>query len=499
MLHPPALRPGSPNHMLNVHLRINDATTGKPTPVRIRISGLDGSHYAPLGRFAEFATGRNEDVGGQLKLGAERWFYIDGACEVPLPASVPLRVQVIKGPEYTPLDETVTLGAGQITLRFAIVRWVDSRADGWVSVDTRCHFIPPHAALLEAQAEDVNVVNVLATPLPMLTFDGNTCIETPNLLAFSGQTPALERDGYSVVVNTLNTHAVLGKVGLLHSHRPIFPLAFGQPYDTDDWSICDWCDQCHRKGGLTVWVGAFEPLGGVVGGEGLVAAILGKIDAIEVTNETRKVPLLPWVYRLWNAGVLTPLVGASGKESNKVRVGSVRTYVRREEPHPPTPFPNREGGENPAPPSLREGKGTGGLGLLPNSIRSGRTFVTAGPLLTLDRDGNRLRAAIRAREEFARVEIVANGEVIASGESETEAFIESGRVAARCTTPGASFAHTSPIAVGSPSRKTEAVAALRTLVEQTREWIDTQGLFANPKRKQSLLDYCDEAIRRLEG
>ena len=127
-------------------------------------------------------------------------------------------------------------------------------------------------------------------------------------------------------MNTLNTHPVLGTVALLHSHRPVLPLAFGGE-ETDDWSICDWCDQCHRKGGLTVWVDAFEPAGGLVGGEALVAAILGKIDAIEVTGRPRKSPLLPWVYRLWDAGFLIPLVGASGKDSNRIALGQMRTLA----------------------------------------------------------------------------------------------------------------------------------------------------------------------------
>src|SRR5262245_14915031 len=136
--------------MLTIHLRINDAATGQPTPVRLRVSGADGTAFPPLGRAAEFPTGRNEDVGGHLQIGRERWFYIDGACEIPLPAGVPLRVQATKGPEYTPIDQTVTLGVGQMALRFAIGRRTDSRAGEWVTVDTRCHFIPPHAALLEA-------------------------------------------------------------------------------------------------------------------------------------------------------------------------------------------------------------------------------------------------------------------------------------------------------------------------------------------------------------
>ncbi len=447
--------------MLNVHLRIADASTGRPTPVRVRVVGPDDlAHFPPLGRAAELPAGRNEDVGGHLRLGREKWWYIDGACEIPLPAGVPLRVQATKGPEFVPLDETVTLGAGQIALRFALSRRTDSRADGWVSVDTRCHFLTPHAAALEARAEGLDVVNLLAVPFPVLALDANTYMTTPNLLAFSGQENALERDGAAVVVNTLNTHPVLGKVALLNSHRPVFPLTFGGE-DTDDWGVCDWADQCHRKRGLTVWVDAFEPAAGVTGGEALVAALLGKIDAIEVTNEPRKVPLLPWVYRLWDAGFLVPLVGASGKDSNRGVLGGMRTYAQ----------------------------GTTWL----DAVRAGRTVASAGPLVTLARDGPRVRTTA-----CSRVEIVVNGQVVTSGAGAAEAVAaEPGWVAARCPAQG-EFAHTSPLAVGEPIRKPDALAALRKLVEQTREWVETAGRFANPKRKQALLDRCAEATRKLE-
>src|SRR5262245_60865025 len=115
--------------MLTVHLRVNDAATGKQTPVRLRVSGPDGTYYAPLGRAAAFAWGRNEDVGGNLLVGRDRSAYIDGSCEVRLPAGVPLRVQATKGPEYEPLDQTVVLGPGKMALRFALTRWSDVRAD----------------------------------------------------------------------------------------------------------------------------------------------------------------------------------------------------------------------------------------------------------------------------------------------------------------------------------------------------------------------------------
>ena len=40
-----------------VHLRINDAATGQPTPVRLGITDADGTHYASSGRLTEFARG----------------------------------------------------------------------------------------------------------------------------------------------------------------------------------------------------------------------------------------------------------------------------------------------------------------------------------------------------------------------------------------------------------------------------------------------------------
>lgn len=454
--------------MLNVHLRIADAATGRPTPVRVRVAAADGTHFPPLGRAAEVPGGRNEDVGGHLRVGRERWWYIDGACELPLPAGVPLRVQAAKGFEHAPLDETVTLGAGQIALRFALARHTDSRAEGWVNVDTRCHFLAPHAALLEARAEGLDVVNLLAVPFPVLALDAETYTTIPNLLAFSGQSPALESDGCSVVVNTLNIHPVLGKVALLNSHRPVYPLTFGGE-ESDDWGLCDWADQCHRKKGLVVWVDAFEPTAGVTGGEGLIAAILGKIDAIEVTGGPRKMPLLPWVYRLWDAGVRIPLVGASGKDSNKTVLGGMRTGVRT------------EGG------SWVEG------------VRAGCTIATAGPLVTLTPDGEHFRAAARAPSGAVQVELVANGRVVASGEGAAEAVVaEPGWVAARCPAH-AGFAHTSPVGVGSAGRNPDAAAALRALVEQTREWAERHGRYANPRRRQALLDRCAEARAKLEG
>lgn len=417
--------------MLTVHLRINDAATAKPTPVRLRITDDRGTHYPPLGRFAEFPTGRNEDVGGRVKLGREAWFVVDGSVELPLPAGVPLRIQATKGPEYRPIDETLTLGPGQMALRFSIERTIDMKEKGWRSADARCHFLPPHDATLEAAAEGLDLVNLLVMEQPFPSLDGTAYRTTPNLAAFTGQ--AVHHD--VVAVNTLNAHPVLGKVGLLYSHRPVFPLGFGGE-EADDWSICDWCDQCHRKGGLTVWVDAFRESAGPPGGEALVAAILGKVDAIEIDAQPRKLPIWPWIYRLWNAGLPIPLVGSSGKDSNRTPLGAMRTYAQCEST----------------------------CKSWVEAVRAGRTFITTGPL------------DVGSFEPITGLNWSAK----------------------RLQGPDGAFAHTSPeFAIA--GRDPEAVAHLLRCVESTREWIEAVGRFTQPKRKQNLLDRCTEARAKLEA
>jgi hypothetical protein len=409
--------------MLTVHIRINDAATGKPTPVRLRITDESGRCYPPLGRDAEFPAGRNEDVGGRIRLGREAWFIVEGSVEIPLPAETPLRVQIRKGFEYRPVDETVTLGPGKMALRFAIERTADMKAQGWHAADGRCHFVSPHDAALEAAAEGLDLVNLLVTEQPFPSLDGTAYRTTAHLAAFSGQADQL------VAVNTLNVHPVLGKVGLLYSHRPVFPLGFGGE-EPDDWSVCDWCDQCHRKGGLVVWVDAFK----ADGGEALAAAILGKIDAIEVDAQPRRHSVWPWIHRLWNAGIPIPLIGSSGKDGNRTPLGAMRTYARCEGTHK----------------SWVE------------AVKAGRTFITNGPL------------DVDAFEPVSGVNWSAK----------------------RFQGPDGSFAHTSP-EFNVTDRDPDAVSHLLRSLESTREWIETVGRFANPKRKQNLLDRCAEAVAKL--
>ena len=107
---------------------------------------------------------------------------------------------------------------------------------------------------------------------------------------------------------------------------------------------------------------------------------------------------------------------------------------------------------------------------------------------------------------FERLEVVADGRVIATAAAgqgprwaaavEFAPPADCGWLAARCA-GGPGFAHTAPVYVGpTPPRDADALS-LRRCVEQTRDWVEHDGRFAEEKRKRKLLDLCDQALARL--
>lgn len=495
----------------HVHLRVNDAATGQPTPVRIRVTDGDGKVHAPLGRLAQFASGPNQEVGGNVLLGGKPWAYIDGACEINLPPGQ-IHVSIAKGPEYTPVEADVPLTPGKLALRFQIERWSDLRREGWHSGDTRVHFLPPHAALLEAQAEDVAFVHLLARQTQVMDSFNQAQPAVPNLLAFSGQAPCLQAPGHAVIVNTENWHPQLGSLGLLHGHRVVHPLTFGGPDGIDDWTLADWCGQCHRKHGLVVWTRTLHESEDFDYGEPLVDLLLGEVDAFELDHfEDSPFDALPLWYDLLNLGLRIPLAGASGKDGNGIALGTMRTYVHIPSASEPTSKEWIEG------------------------LRSGRSFISNGPLVSFTADDQlpgavvstesgsvRVRARAQSLVPFDLLEIVQNGTVIAqaaatgspaSANLDVEAPIaESSWLTARCTgqthvfhRPANQriFAHTSPLYVNVPERplRPNSAAAQRFAreIERMIAWCQTKARCPTPQMRERLTAGFVRALERLRG
>lgn len=482
----------------NVHLRVNDAATGAPTPVRLRCTGPDGTYYAPFGRLTwlprkiwSLDDSWSADYGGNVEIDDKLYAYMDGVCEIRLPVG-PVRIEVHKGPEYTPLDEAIHVGPGKLAVRLTMRRWADERQGGWFAGDYGAHALTPHAALLEAAAEDLAVVDLLASEEGR---DGE--VRTPNLLAFSGQRPALEMPGHLVVVNTLNTHPLLGRLALLNTHRVIYPLRFGEgPSGREDWTLADWCDQCHRKGGLVIWedLAAFSLDGESLCSEALANLFLGKIDAVQVPLYF----LTAW-YALLDCGIRASLC-AGGSRWRRMPLGGVRNYAH-----------------------LRPGEEFGYKNWI-EAVRAGHTYATEGPLLTFTVNGQepgatvtlaaesrsvRMNAVARSLMPFDYLEVVANGAAVArcpgqgspcTARLDLDIPLDRGSwLAASCwsETGGRAVAHTSPVFVRLSAQPhlapAETVRQLLNQLNHTLTWVAQEARCETDAQRQRLLTVFQQA------
>jgi hypothetical protein len=483
-----------------VHVRVNDRATGQATPVRLRLSNPEGEYFAPLGRLTEFATGRNQDVGGNLRLGHKAYAFIDGTCEVRLPGGR-LLVDLYKGFEYLPCHVELDHPTGKISLRLEIERWIDLRRDGWYSGDTRAHFLTPHAALLEGAAEDLAVVNLLAVEHSQRISADHEIVSIPNILAFSGQAPALERPGHMVVVNTHNVHPALGSLALLHCHRPVYPLSFGS--EGDNRTLADWCQQCHRKQGLVVWTDTAHETPAFRYGEPLADLLLGNVDAFEISFfEDSPFDVLSDWYALLNCGLCAPLAGSSAKDSNCVGLGAMRTYAR-----------------------LAPGEELTCKNWI-EALRSGRTFVTNCPLVSMTVGGRdpgavlklpeggtaAIRIEARSALAFERLELLVNGKVEATATASGEPIATTRLdvdlpiagpcwIAARCQgskqilghpSNQRVFAHTSPVYVevdGKPfPRDADAAGRFDRELDRMAAWAQHEARCECEFRREQLVE-----------
>jgi hypothetical protein len=348
---------------------------------------------------------------------------------------------------------------------------------------------------LEAQAEGVHVVNLLVAPTEVGGAGGKKPA-IPNILAFSGQAPALAAPGHMVIANTHNSHPVLGSLGLLNCHRPVYPLTFGGPNGADDWTLADWCDQCHRKNGLVVWTHTAREDAEFGVGEALVDLVLGKVDAFEIDHfEDSPFDALPLWYDQLDAGIRVPLIGASGKESNASALGVMRTYARLQ---PGDTFTYKTWIE---------------------AVRAGRTFATNGPLLhftandqdpgailEIDKSGApvHVRAVAHSQAPFESLEVLLNGQVVAATAKETLELdlpiAEGDWLAARCHGSHQVFdrpanqrlwAHTSPIYLRTkdapPRISRAALDKLLIQIGRLENWVQHRANCTTEHDRQRLL------------
>ncbi len=497
---------------------------GQPTAARVRVTGLDGNYIAPSGHEVDFPiTEPNTPaaIEKDVLLDEGRKFaYVEGKFDIHTSESV-IHMEVVKGFHYGIYDDTLDISKTNKKIEIPLQTFMDVPDESWYSGDVHVHHINSESAFLEMQAEDLNVCNILISDFTIDhdRFRGEIEPSTDsNHIIYYGQEFREDRLGHVNLLNIKERLVEPSKEKRSHQY-PLNMYAY---------------DQIHDYGGHLSWA-HFAAWPGL---EGPLAAVLQKVDAVEllctidpfhepifaddIVPEVQMNPGLRLWYRLLNCGLRLPITGGTDKMNNQVTVGANRVYAKL------------------------EGDFTYEHWI--NALNEGKTFVSNGPFILFDVDGHepgdelmwegqktyKLRAEVWSQLPIDRLEIVANGEVIAEkqiSKDEQNATLEidyvphnSVWVAARAyqlnkpdARSGVSFAqrrdagggptlfnryfgtlrpqnvfsHTSPIYITNnkqPIRSTEDAAYFIHYLDNAMKWLDSAGSFPSDEAKAEVLE-----------
>jgi hypothetical protein len=464
-----------------VHVTILDDATGQQVPCRVHFRSPEGIPYQPHGHHHHVNQNLGSwhyDVGGDVRLGQQTYAYIDGKCQGWLPRG-DVVVDVARGFEYAPLRETVRIEPGQRELTLRIHRSTDMAARGWWSGDSHVHFLSTAGAQLEQLGEDLRVVNLLQSQWGGLFTNTEDWPGRPRTGASQGS--VIDGGGYFTYVGQENRQHALGHLVLWGLTEPVMPWCSDGPDEAElggamDTNLSDWADRTHAQGGTVVVAHFPNP-----NGEPAVLVATGRADAVEMLAQSDDA-LLEY-YRYLNSGYRLPLVGGTDKMSNDVPVGIYRTYANLADDEELT----------------YEG--------WCRAVRSGRSFLSGGPLLDFTVDGQgpgdafelsgpgtlAVEASVTSIFPLRNLQIVANGEVVAVAEpghdkhtltlSHEVRIDGSTWIAARAfgtqhhldEWARPVFAHTSPVYVGCGGPWTmsdpDGLHYMRTVVSGARDYV----------------------------
>ena len=507
---PPELRGSLPEHfeLQRVGVHVMDADTGKPVGARVNVRDLQGQYWPPEGHMKNIPTGWRQDVGGDVRVGGKTYAYVQPDFTLPVPNGS-YAMEVFRGMEYAPETVRFQVTEGKATdLKVRLKRWSDVRKEGWYSGDTHTHFLDPHTGILETQAEDLHVLNILATKWGEVI---------TNVEHFTGAPSPFSTRDHIVYFGEESRHNFLGHTILLGIKRLVYPLTWGAPgegvYGGYDFPpMAHLADGAHSRGGFVSWAHLPGPAG-----ELAVDLALGKIDSVDLmtwgdafAEPIEGVPAAATMwYRFLNCGLRVPATAGTDKMLNTQVVGSVRTYVKVD--------------------------GRFSYAAWLDGIRAGRTFVTTGPMLEFEADGHevgdeiaarvgdtiRVRAEVSSRIPVDWIEVVMGGEVVALRENESHAenlvleaevsVSKSTWVAVRAYSPTLQpyqrwellgtegiplMAHTSPIYIsvdGKRPRSPDDAEVLIKEIDVAIAWARTDARYFEESQRQEVIALYERA------
>jgi hypothetical protein len=381
-----------------VPCKIVDELSGRPVAARLRLTDARGNDVVPAGHPSELAPDAQQ---GDVRFQSKRFAYVDGNFIVD-PHALPLRYQVIKGYEFVIAEGTISaeeLHDGGLTIQLA--RWSSLAKQGWYSGDIHIHHISPKTCRQEMDAEDLDVANILTSDF---TFDQSE---------FEGRLNRFSTGRRLIYVNQEFRNDHLGHMCLLNLKKLVEPVKTMQAYEYPLHLRA--CDETHAQGGYVSWA-HFPSWPGV---ESPLDVAMEKLDGLEILSvlDPREFPVfmqkivpeleanngLRLWYRYLNCGFRLTATAGTDKMTNFVTVGANRVFARI------------------------QGEFTYQNWI--NALKDGRTFVTNSPVLGFTVNGRdpgatlrfdskkdkiaQVRAVAESQLPYDRLEIVANGTVVA--------------------------------------------------------------------------------------
>jgi hypothetical protein len=502
--------------------KIVDEASGQALAARVAVTDADG-------KFVEIA-GEHPHV----QVLGKRWCYVDGSFTVVIPDSG-ATIEIRRGLETLPLLETLKAGAAAkpVEKTFRLHRWIDLRQKGWLNGDIHAHLPVPKEAVGQMRAEDLNTLTLYHMADSQYKLATNEC--------FTGKLDTHSIPGCEVYVGQEIREFQMGHLGFMGiTHLvPGYPdMGGGLEYwrSQPHFDLTRAAQAVREQKGTVAWAHVCS----VPGHELPIEIALGLVDVVELITWSDPTQLPnhyePWensgfsqaefplmrsldlYYQVLNAGFRMPIAAGTDKFGEEISLGSNRAYAQVKDP--------------------------AGYATWLEAVKAGRSFVTNGPILEFDADGQqagdvvefqgtrrvKVRVAARSILPFNTLEIVANGrlvghksvatqnnppkdgltsmEVTATVDLDQSTWL-AGRVVDNpdlrnnIMPRGASvFAHTAPVYFLQEGRKVRdpaAIAYLTKYVQGTLHWLATHPKFTTEQEWKDAQSSAEQALKVYQG
>lgn len=487
--------------------RIIDDLTRELLPARVYIQGADGRWYFPESASPE---------GSAIRYEKQNWINADSVEFHTTLSAHPFEIDlspgrytvtVERGKEYVPLVKEIEVSDETLDLELPVHRWINMAERGWYSGDTHVHRTLrelPNVML----AEDVNVT----FPLVYWVTQGMTppSAGDKNL---SGEIPSepITVDATHVIWPRNTEWEIFTVDGKPHTLGAVFALGHTNVFSQGAPPVKPIAEAAHRQGALLdldkhdwPWSMALPPI--------------MDVDLYELANN--HLWRTEFAFTNWStpapASMNLPNDGRNGTETDWIHYTFQNYYALLNCMFPLRPSAGTANGVHPVP------LGFGRVYVhLPEGFRydawfagldAGRSFVTTGPMLFVEANGQppgsrfesregtpleiRLMGRVVSQEPIHSVEIIARGDVLTqltpesrvtqtgAHEADFEAVIEvteRGWLAVRCWEPRTGgrmrFAHTGPVWLDTGTRPRILAQDLEFLRERVaRERRRSQGI-----------------------